>query len=275
MSDELVVQVEQVNSDPVVTEQIVDESGQQTQQPQAPAYEEKAREQGWVPKEEWTGDPDKWRPAREFVDRGELFSKIDSMSRELKDAKRTLKMMQDHHAKVKESEYNRAVEDLKALQKKHLEEGNSDGYLETTELLTDIRAEQRAREAVAQAAPKTQDPRFIDWLGKNDWYNKDKEMHEYADAVGLGYAQQNPGLAPEEVLGYVTQQVKGRFRERFVNPNRNKPSAVEGGATTTKSPNKGAVELTEEERKVMNTFVRAGVMTKEAYIDEIKKLRGK
>ena len=31
---------------------------------------EEARKQGWVPEDEWKGDPDKWRPAEEFVERG-------------------------------------------------------------------------------------------------------------------------------------------------------------------------------------------------------------
>ena len=264
MSEELNVQVEQ---------QEAAEPQEQTQQ--ANPVETKAREQGWVPKEEWTGEEDKWRPAREFVDRGELFGKIDSMSKELKEAKKTLKLMQEHHSKVKESEYNRAVTDLKALQKQHLEEGNSDGYLETTELLTDLKAEQKARAVVAETSPKNEPhPDFVSWVEKNQWYNKDDEMRDYADAIGLGYNQKHPGLEPEEVLKYVATQVRGRFRERFVNPNRTKPSAVEG-ANTTESSRKGSFELTEEERKVMNTFVRAGVMTKEAYVDEIKKLRSK
>ena len=269
MSEALEVQVKQTN---VEQETPVEQT---IQQPTPSPVEEKAREGGWVPKEEWTGDPDKWRPAREFVDRGELFSKIDSMGKELKEAKKTLKMMQVHHSKVKESEYNRAVADLKALQKQHLEEGNSDGYLETTELLTDLRAEQKARAVIQETVPAANEPHpsFVEWQNKNDWYSKDKEMHDYADAIGLGYAQQHPELEPEEVLKYVSTQVRGRFRERFVNPNRAKPSVVEG-TNNTATPKKTSIELTEEERKVMNTFVRAGVMTKEVYLDEIKKLRG-
>jgi hypothetical protein len=113
----------------------------------------------------------------------------------------------------------------------------------------------------------------LQWVDKNKWYADNNEMRQYADAVGLGYAQQNPDLDPAEVLKYVSDQVRGRFRERFVNPNRTKPSAVEG-TNTTGTPRKSSIELSEEERKVMNTFVRAGVMTKEAYLEEIKKLRG-
>jgi tellurite resistance protein len=263
-------------------ELVVQEEQQQDQQPvehqeQQPSEispaEQLARDHGWVSKEEWKGNPEDWRPAREFNERGELFAKIDTVGRELKETRKALQMLQKHHGQVKEVEYNRAIAELKAKQKQHLEEGNSDGYLETTELLTDIRAEQKAREAVAQAVPSGPDPRFLSWASRNDWYAKDKEMHEYADAVGLGYAQQNPSLAPEEVLEYVTTQVKARFRERFVNPNRNKPSAVEGSGTNTPQK-KATIELTSEERKVMNAFVRTGAMTAEEYLSDLKKIRG-
>ena len=240
----------------------------------ADPYESEAREQGWRPKEEYEGDPNKWRPAKEFVERGELFGKIDTLGKELKETKKAMKMMQEHHAKVRETEYKRAVDELKQLQKKHLEEGNSDGYLETTELLTDLKAEQKARE-VLQAQPQQQviDPRFTAWVDTNKWYSKDAEMRQYADVLGMGYAQANPNLDPEDVLRYVAAQVKVRFRDKFENPNRNKPSVVEGGGSNT--PSKGdKFELTDDERRVMNTFVRTNMMTKEEYIAEVKRMRG-
>ena len=242
------------------------------QQPVESTEESKAREQGWVTKEEWTGDPDKWRDAKAFNERGELFQKIDSMGKELKETRKALKMLQEHHSKVKETEYNNALKELKALQKKHLEEGNSDGYLEATELLTDLKAEQKAREVQAQSAPKQPDPRFIAWANDNKWYQQDQEMREFADTVGMGYAQRHPGVDPVEVLEYVTAQVKSRYKDKFVNPNRSKPSNVEGSAAP--AANKGSFEMTDEERKVMQTFIRQGILTKEQYIAELKKMRG-
>jgi hypothetical protein len=235
-------------------------------------YEQQAKEQGWKPKEEYQGDPAKWRPAKEFVDRGELFSKIDTMGKELKETKKALAMLQEHHSKVREVEYNKALTELKTLQKKHLEEGNSDGYLETTELLTDLKAEQKAREVVKEVTPQQQDPRFIAWVDENKWYQKDDEMRQFADSIGMGYAQTHPNQSPEEVLFYVTKQVKERFKDKFINPNRSKPGAV--GTSDTNSESKGSFQLTEDERRVMNTFIRAGVMTKDNYINEVKKTRG-
>ena len=239
-------------------------------------YESEARDQGWKPKEEYEGDPSRWRPAKEFVERGELFGKIDSLGKELKDTKKALKMLQEHHSKVKETEYNRAVTELKSLQKKHLEEGNSDEYLKTTELLTDLKAEQKAREVLgqqqAQQAQTQVDPRFVAWQEKNSWYNKDKEMRQFADTLGLGYAQANPGMEPDDVLEYVSKQVKQAFRDKFENPNRTKPSAVEGGSNA--QPKKEEVKLSDDERRVMNTFIRQGIMTKEEYIAQVKAMRG-
>lgn len=246
-------------------------------QTQVDPYEAAAREQGWKPKEEFEGDEGKWRPAKEFVERGELFGKIDTLGKELKETKKALKMLQEHHSKVKETEFNRAVTELKSLQKKHLEEGNSDEYLKTTELLTDLKAEQKAREVLnqqqAEQAKNQIDPRFTAWQEKNSWYAKDAEMRQFADTLGLGYAQANPGMEPDVVLEYVSQQVKKTFKDKFENPNRTKPSAVEGGSTATGSK-KETIELTDDERRVMNTFVRQGIMTKDEYIAQVKAMRG-
>lgn len=265
MSDEIVIETSVVENQ---TENTIPES---TQQPDDP-FETQAREQGWRPKEEYDGDPAKWRPAKEFVERGELFGKIDTLGKELKETRKAMKMLQEHHAKVKETEFKRAVDELKSLQKRHLEEGNSDGYLEATELLTDLKAEQKARDVVAQTTPNQPHPSFVQWINDNKWYEKDPELREYADFIGHKYASNNPNLDPEDVLVYVAKQVKNQFKAKFENPNRTKPNAVEGASAP--AANKHSFELTEDERRVMNTFVRAGVMTKDEYIAQVKSMKG-
>jgi hypothetical protein len=235
--------------------------------------ERQALEQGWRPKSEWEGDPEDWRSAKEFVGRGELYGKLDTMGRELKDTKKALRMLQEHHTKVKETEYKKAVDELKALQKQHLEAGNSEGYIEATDILTDLKAEQKAREVVRENTPNAPDPRFIQWAAANKWYEQDPGMRRYADMIGQGYAQQNPDLDPVEVLKFVTSEVRSKYKDKFVNPNRSKPSSVEGGRQAAPAV-KTALELTDDERKVMNTFIRQNVMTKEEYMDQVKAMRG-
>lgn len=267
---------------PELQEEIVEQVDEQVEetstntQASAPEYteiEQQAMEQGWRPKAEWEGDESKWRDAKEFVERGELYGKIDTMGRDLKETKKALRMLQEHHAKLKDVEYKKAVDELKVAQKKHLESGDSDAYLETTEILTDIKAEQKAREVVRQNTPQQVDPRFTQWVETNKWYSTDKEMKQYADIIGQGYAKAYPETDPEDVLKYVTAEVKSKFKDKFVNPNRTKPSSVESGSGVASTGNK-AFEMSDEERKVMNTFIRQGIMTKEAYMEELKSMRG-
>ena len=247
------------------------------QKVQVDPYEQQAKEQGWKSKDEFQGDPGQWRPAKEFIDRGELFGKIDTLGRELKETKKALQMLQEHHSKVREVEYNKALQELKTLQKKHLEEGNSDGYLETTELLTDLKAEQKAREVINEQATQQEqpsvDPRFVTWVSRNIWYEKDDEMRQFADAIGTGYAKVHPDTNPEEVLKYVSAQVKARFPHKFKNPNRDNPGTV-GTSDTSNTSNSKSLQLSEEEKRVMNTFIRNNVMTKEEYLIELKKTKG-
>lgn len=266
--------MDEINTTDVVSDEQVQQENLDTTTSHAEVdpYEAAAREQGWKPESEWTGDKSKWRNSKEFVDRGELYGKIDTMGKELKDTKRALQMLQEHHSKVKETEYKKAVEELKALQKKHLESGDSDGYLETTEILSDLRAEQKAREIVKEITPAQVDPRFSAWIDSNKWYESKPEMRQYADVIGQGYAKQNPGIDPTEVLKYVTSEVKHRYKEFFQNPNRDRPNSVESGtraATSTK-----AFEMSDDEKRVMNTFVRQNIMSREDYIAELKAQKG-
>ena len=81
------------------------EPQEQTQEKQFSAIEQKALDQGWRPKEEFDGDPDAFIDAPEFVRRGELFSKIEHQSKELKAVKAALDALKTHHSRVKEVEY--------------------------------------------------------------------------------------------------------------------------------------------------------------------------
>jgi hypothetical protein len=81
------------------------------------------------------------------------------------------------------------------------------------------------------------------------------------------------GWAPEEVLREVTREVKKEFEHKFKNPNRERGSGVES-STRRGSTSTAAFALSDEETQIMNRMVRAGAMTKDEYISELKKVRG-
>lgn len=237
--------------------------------------EQEALDMGWRPKEEWSGPEDDFIDARTFVRNKSLFDKIESLSKRVKDQDRTIGMLKDHHSKVEEATRKQVILELKKAKKQALEEDNLDLSIE----IDDEIAKQRAMELYEKEQTKKEQPLhpdFVAWVEKNSWYAKDKTLRGQADALGMAYKQSNPEKDPDEVLKYVVTQVKKLNPEKFTNPERSKPSMVEGSSSkrTPTTGKEASFQLTEDEEKVCKTFVRSGVMSREDYIKEIKKIRG-
>jgi nicotinamidase-related amidase len=239
---------------------------------QLTAAEQKAAEQGWVPQEEWEGDPEQWRPAKEFLDRGELFKKIEDQNRTIKEFKRALDDLKGHHAKTRETEYKRALDTLKAQKLQALEEGDAKSVMDIDDQIDLVKDEQRKLATQVQQ-PQTGEtnPEFVAWVDRNKWYEQNENMKIFADALGQRLAM--AGKPASAVLAEVERQVREEFPHKFKNPNREKPGAVEG---STNKGGKGNTELqlSDEERRVMQRFVRTGVMTEKQYMEELKRVKG-
>lgn len=238
--------------------------------------EQLAREQGWRPKEEYNGDPAKWVSAETFLAKGELIDRIESLGKKLKDSEKAIQMLTEHNQKLKEVEFKKAVEYLKNQKKQAYEAGDVDKIIEIDDRLAEVKQKQKEVSNTLESKQNIQpeiDPAFTRWVNENPWYSSDSEMKSDADAFGNAYAANNPDKSPEDVLKYVTTKIKKIYKDKFENPNRNKVGAVEGGGRRQEADN-DSIELTENERRAMNTFVRQGVMTREEYIKQIKQLRG-
>ena len=249
------------------------EAGSQTEQ--TISIEDRAREQGWRPKEEFDGDASKWVSAETFVAKGELIDRIEQLGKKLKDSDKTIAMLKEHHGKVKEAEFKRAVEFLKQQKKQAYENGDVDKILELDDKIAEVRDTQKAQlqQEKVNDTPESH-PAFQSWASENKWYETDSEMRADADAFGEAYARNNQDKTPQEVLEYVTKKIKKAYPEKFTNPNRNKPTGVESGSGTRQGSSRDNFTLTEEETRVMNTFARNGIMEKDEYIKQVKAMRG-
>jgi hypothetical protein len=244
-------------------------------EPLSPTQQE-ALSQGWVPKEDFEGDAEKWVDAGEFLRRGELFRKIESQSKEMKDMRKALQEMAKHNAKIREVEYQRALDTLKQEKKQALSEGDADAVVEIDEKIDLVKTQQRQdiQQQTTQAVPQELHPELATWMNRNGWYQTTPSMRGWADARGVELAQE--GRSPTEVLKILEQEVKTRFSEKFHNPNRDKASAVEAPSRQRASAKADPeFELSDVEKQVMNTLVRQGVMTKEKYIADLKAIKEK
>jgi hypothetical protein len=238
------------------------------------AAEQAARAQGWVPKEEWTGEG-KWRDAESFLDRGELFQKIDSQRRKLRDLEENQKAFQSHLKTVREAEYKRAVAAILKEKKDALIEGDPDAVIAADEKRRALDAEIAAQERAAAQVHASNEPHpdFVAWHARNPWYSEtNRAMKAFADVEGIRLQQS--GLSPAEVLREIEAQVRKEFPEKFTNPNRARPGAVEAGSNKGTASSKESYQLSDDERMVMNRLVKSGTLTKEQYIADLKAAKG-
>lgn len=230
-----------------------------------------AMEQGWVPEDQWTGSG-RWRSAEDFLDRGELFSKIDEVKRRAERAERTLEDLKKHHSKVRDVEFKRAIAHLRSEKAAAVEAGDGERVVEIDEEIDKTKEAQREVEAQVDEPEVTPNPAFQTWVSRNGWYTSDKVLKSYADEV----AQRLVAAGERDhktILQEVERRVKKEYSDKFVNPNRERPGSVETGGNKGSGGRRDDFQLTPEETQVMSRFVKAKVMTKEEYIAEIKAAR--
>lgn len=240
--------------------------------------EQEMMEQGWRPKAEFDGPEEEFVSAAEYKRRGELFKKIADTNRRLDKANQALVQLTEHQRKSYQAGYEHALKQLRADHLVAVEAGD----VKMADTIVDKIEETKAAQAKAAAMPQVppEPPAVLgEFMDRNkSWYQKDDVMTAYADRVGHQYAVSTieAGGKPDfaDILTHVEKKVREKFPSSF-GPKRTAPSVVEGSSTPNRpAPSSRGFELTDMEQKAMRTFVDAGVMTKEEYINDIKKIRG-
>lgn len=239
--------------------------------------EQEALSMGWKPLEEFDGEEDDFIDAKEFVRRKPLFDRLEQQGKQLKNLTKTLEQFKGHYSKMKEVEFQRALEQLKEARKQAITDGDGDRYEAIDDRMKEVEKEaQRVLNEFKETEVDAPDPKeFQTWTGKNTWYQKDEAMTVYADSIGRKFAEQvqTGQLTPLQVLHKVEQAVRAEFPHKFKNPNKDNAPHVGEGKQPGKSSSK-EVDLTEQERKIMDNLVRSKVMTKEEYLSDLRKAKG-
>ncbi len=246
------------------------------QTPEYSSTEQRAMDMGWVPKDQYNGDPDRWKSAEVFLALDEPIKRIESQSKELKAVRKALESLKAHHDKVRENEYKRAMEDLKGARRQAYMDGDIDKVEAIEARIDEFKAEATEIKQSAQIEVDTEPtvaPEFQSWLNKNPWYKEYKHMATFADDLGLDLHRK--GFSRAEVLKKVEEEVRKEFPTKFRNPNKDNAPDVTNGAAKRNGGSKtsGELELTAQERDIMNNLVRSKLMTKEEYIAELRKVK--
>lgn len=248
-----------------------EEIPEETKEPEYSDMELEALSMGWKP-EGQQGDKE-FIEAGEYVRRKPLFDKIDSYHKKVKYVEQSLKDLTEHHKKVRDTEYNRAYKDLEKTYRSAMEEGDTIQALEIHDQMNNLQGTRSNElQAEPQSQPNIASAEYENWIIDNDWYEKDNEMHAFADGVAMAYVNKH-GQTPEKIIfEHVAKQVKRGFPEKFENPNRSRPGVVGKGDVNTKGRKSPIPKLTYEQESVARRWEKMGVMSKEDYVKELQSM---
>jgi hypothetical protein len=230
--------------------------------------EDKALRMGWVPKDQFKGDPEKWTDAETFIKRGEEFlpflkannRKLETannkLAKEVETLKATMQEFGEFHSKTAKREYERAMADIEARQEAAASRRGSGGRQATTKEAIELTAEVKAKgEPKADEAPSGPPP---EWLEENGWFETDRVMK--AAAIEIAQELADTGASKEKQLREVAKRIREEFPHKFENPRRREPAAVEGGGARRGGVAKGWADLPPEAKAAGERFIRQGLM---------------
>lgn len=220
--------------------------------------EQAARTGGWVPKDEWKGDPDKWVDAAGFVLKAaeilpHVTKELKEVRAEVKATKRTLADFADHHSKTEQRAYQRALSDIQARIDQAAAMGDVQGVREGTDELVELRKEAETKPPAKE--PEGDHPEFAAFKDDNAWYGKDKALSAAFDALCKdvfedGYTTPKSGL--KEALS----RLRSEFPQKFENPARRQAAPVEGAGAPPRKAGKGYADLPPDAKAMCDDFVK-------------------
>lgn len=230
--------------------------------------EQRARDMGWVPREEFNGPDENWKSAEDFVRIGENYmpvlrerlGKLEGLINELRaensKTKGALQSLADHHRGTWKRQYEKAKKELEDQMAYAVDTGDGEAFrqLKEQERLLDEQAQEENPDAQPQAVPE-----YHDFVSRNSWYGQDPEMTMYANGLQAILTQHEGVTDDKTFFQEVEKRVRIRFPDRFKNENRDLPPAVEsgdgGGAEDVGTGEKKWSDIPAEERKeIMNQF---------------------
>lgn len=239
--------------------------------------EKSARTLGWVPEDEFRGDPDKWREAGEFVERGtsqlpimrenidRLMKKFDSATSEISSLKSDIKVMGDFNRKADERAFKKAEKEyeVKVVDlKKQIKQATKDGDEADLDVIEAEIDSLEKPEKPVDVKPETtpQDPEFTAWQADNKWFGTDIRLTSYATGIERELGMSGSPLKGKALFDVVAEEVKKAFPDHpaFVNPNRKKPNTVDGGGDTppVKTGGKKYADLPDDAKKQCEVLVK-------------------
>lgn len=247
---------------------------------------EKARMMGWIPPEEFKGDPSKHISAEEFVERGEnlmpilkannkkLIEELKQYKAEIDSQKTTMDKILKMQEKVAETAYNKAIDDIRIEQELAVESGNVKKWKELEAKKEKI--EKPIIEKNTNVNPIKVDPEAQELLTANKYILMDQNIRNVAMQIELDIAKENPGIAgTKQHYQMVFEELHNIYPEKKIHGVGGQKSTpqtmLDGGSIRSvpaQSAKQGFNQLPKDAKEAALKYEAQGLMTKEQYAKE-------
>jgi hypothetical protein len=199
--------------------------------------ERRARNVGWVPKDEFRGDPNKHVSAEEFLQRSDslmplmrrdndkLHKRVNDLEGILKETRDAQKELLEFTSKAEQRAYDKAKAELQAKAEAAAANADQAGVRQAMHEMDSLT---QPFKPTAPPPPKPNaDPVIQDWIAREHWYRTSEALKGYAIEEFGEIERNHPGMTVEDMLAETKKRTMERFPEKFgINRNRERPASV-------------------------------------------------
>jgi hypothetical protein len=198
-----------------------------------------ATDLGWTPRDQWHGEPEKWKPAEQFIRDGRDIQQ--TTARELRSVREQMERM----GNVVETVAQDRVAAARAQWETEMARAVEDG--DTAAAMKLARQEPQAKQSNGP------DPQVAAWVAKNPWFNTDPLARVKAEELSARLAH----LPVADQLAQVERAMKKDFPEHFPAPAKAPPATQTGAARSTGASNrvKGFADMPAASQKMAREMV--------------------
>jgi hypothetical protein len=255
------------------------------EEPPARDFDTEARELGWLPKEEFKGDPSRWTDAETFVKKGDevmplIKAQNKRLKREIDDLKKQFRQASAHFSKAEERAYDRAIADLREKQEAAVESGDLAAHREVSKEIDALSKEMPGKPPLATKEQATE--AWDEFREENSWYDRanlasaseiDVNARLYYDRMVEKHLAKTEEMPPADFFGFIGDLVREKYPLVGRKPAREKPPSDVAPATGARPPNRGKTwaDMEPEERRIgerlAEKWVKSGLLkSKDDYL---------
>jgi hypothetical protein len=164
---------------------------------------------GWTPKDQFKGDPKKWRPADVYLEQGQLMDKISTSNKKISRMQEAIDSMTGVIQKLSDTTVAKERNELHARRREAIIESDVDRVELYDKEIQKLDAPVQKKQDISQDVQ--------DFVYENtDWFNEDHpDMRGFAIGVEEKLARQFPQLSDHQRLTKTKEMVVKQFPDYF------------------------------------------------------------